>query len=507
MILHEARTILVCRGDELMIPDRIGNGPGFAPVNQNPPSVAGHFSGTNHDFVVAVTPGTWNGPDVTITGQFMLNGSPTGITSAPHTFTGLSLNDVVTWQETAVNDFGEVAVTSNSTTFLYAVWDSSTGSAVLTGNAVGNPFGFSRASAAVQWNASAKAESVASGALRISRDPGTALNPGWLFESQRTNKCSNFNANPTATTGMTTGTTAGVAPTLSLVTDVTELATAGLDLICTNGNVYKLDNTLGVNSGYVLIPGSSGNVNSHYGSAWIRGGAGRIGNEAGLVVTGSVAFSASAHYVRIMSSAMTSGSTLSKIAIGANPGAIIFFILNQYEEQDVSSEIIVVGSAATRQTDSSTIPLAAGLLSTEGLITAKTKPYVGSITNVTRSICQLGSGVGSAVDLYMGRVGLLYYYADVGIGASSSNLNAGMTTISSGFELTALQYQNSGPSYYARRTLPATATVSAPGSTFIGTPFGARFVGTNLRGKIQRLGWYSGIYAQSETQDFLNNQS
>jgi hypothetical protein len=91
---------------------------------------------------------------------------------------------------------------------------------------------------------------------------------GLYKEGSRTNKCQTPNFNPVDTTGWTVS--SGTA-TVTLVDKSTELAAAGLDDICTNGMVYKLENT-GGGTADIRIDGTTGNTNLHSFGAWLMYG-------------------------------------------------------------------------------------------------------------------------------------------------------------------------------------------------------------------------------------------
>lgn len=175
-------------------------------------------------------------------------------------------------------------------------------------------------------------------------------NAGLGVWGARTNKCTNTNRNPTVTTGLTLG--GDAAATLTVVDDAAALAAAGLTGICSNGKVYKLDNSAGVALARVDIPGVTGNTNPASVSVWWRGsGTGSIG----LVSPGGTDVSLPAAYARKVE-ILTPIDSAQTIRVRAQAGAVIYFVLNQLEEGSFVSPVIPVGGvAATRTADSLSI--------------------------------------------------------------------------------------------------------------------------------------------------------
>ena len=168
---------------------------------------------------------------------------------------------------------------------------------------------------------------------------------GVLAEGAVQNKCTNYNANPDA--GLTNLTKSGdAAAIMTRVADATELANAGLDALCTDGNVIKLDNSGGAGTADITITGTVGNTNKHSLSVWWRG------SGVGRIFTTGVAGSnktMQATYERVENTNITPAGAGAQMVIRANAGAVIYFILNQLEESPiVSSEIVTAGSAVTR---------------------------------------------------------------------------------------------------------------------------------------------------------------
>lgn len=168
-----------------------------------------------------------------------------------------------------------------------------------------------------------------------------------LNEAASTNKCTNFNANPTDLTNVTKG--GDAAATLTVVDDSAALAAAGLDQVCSSGKVYKLDNSAGSSDATAQPAGQTGNTNQHTVSAFWRGSGTGIIRLAGTVLASKPIPSA---YERTVAENVTPVDAFRNAFVVASPGAVIYFILNQLEESDtVSTPIVVAGSSVTRPAD------------------------------------------------------------------------------------------------------------------------------------------------------------
>lgn len=174
---------------------------------------------------------------------------------------------------------------------------------------------------------------------------------GILMEGTVTNKCTNANYNPSTTANMTKA--GDAASTLTVVSDADALAAAGLDMICTNGMVYKLDNSAGTGTAYVDITGTAGNTNPHTISVWARGNSGTVGavTRSGTSAN-SLNMTGGNPYERYVLANETPSSTGVQMRIRVNAGKVIWFILNQFEEMPFATSVILTsGAAATRQAD------------------------------------------------------------------------------------------------------------------------------------------------------------
>jgi hypothetical protein len=202
-----------------------------------------------------------------------------------------------------------------------------------------NCISLSRASPGYAQTLAGTWQSFGSNVLRIT-------DQGLLIEEARTNKCTNFNANPTDTTNITLS--GDAAATLTVVDDTAALAAAGLQNIATSGKVFKLDNSGGSGSADAIIGGATGNTNAHSVSAFARVTAGN----AFIRFNGSnvVTYSTSS-YARGSATNIVPLSTAT-VTIRANAGSVVYFILNQLEEGPfVTSPIVTAGASATRAAD------------------------------------------------------------------------------------------------------------------------------------------------------------
>jgi hypothetical protein len=147
--------------------------------------------------------------------------------------------------------------------------------------------------------------------------------------SARYNKCTNNNANPTDLTGMTKG--GDAAAVLSVVDDAAAIAAAGLSAKCTSGKVYKLDNSAGAAFAQAQFSDAAANVgtlNAHQCSVYWRG----AGNgNLGLSNTISADQAMPAGY-QSFAIARTPAATTNFMVVRAQPGAVVYFILNDLRE-------------------------------------------------------------------------------------------------------------------------------------------------------------------------------
>ena len=171
---------------------------------------------------------------------------------------------------------------------------------------------------------------------------------GILSEANGTNKTTNENANPVNTTGMTTsGDAAGV---LSVVSDSAQLASAKLNNVCTNGNVYLADNSSGVATFTVNIGGTVGNTNAHSIHLYARGtGTGRsaiitLGDDDLDIAPAGGGY----EYYELIN--QTPDGTGRQFTITVDAGDSVYFTLFQMEEKEFATST-VIGANAFRDQD------------------------------------------------------------------------------------------------------------------------------------------------------------
>ncbi len=181
---------------------------------------------------------------------------------------------------------------------------------------------------------------------------------GVLMEPASTNKCENWNANPDAALS-NMAVSGDPAAILSRVLDREALYQAGLSFRAESGYVFRLDNRAGSTIARVTVEGQTGNTNAHAVSVWWRGsGLAQIG------VTGAYAPSEALpdHYVQESAIVLPSAGT-NIFAIQAAGGSDVFFVLNQLEESEVPSSVIVTeGAATSRAVDQLSWPLDSGII-------------------------------------------------------------------------------------------------------------------------------------------------
>ncbi|TSD89064.1 hypothetical protein FFK22_008765 [Mycobacterium sp. KBS0706] len=198
-----------------------------------------------------------------------------------------------------------------------------------------------------------------------------------LWEN-RTNRCTNRNANPTDLTGVTLS--GDVLATLTRVDDSASMPGGILAALLTattiNGFVYKLDNSAGSTDAFATISGTISATGACRGSIVYRGSAGRI--EIGGAT--AVSFGASTPYVRVGGS-RTAAATTEQLRVAAPAGAVVYFILNQLEAGAFDTAPIVVNAAiATRNAPQIQRTVGADFNATEGFLGVRAK-VVSGVTN------------------------------------------------------------------------------------------------------------------------------
>ncbi len=183
---------------------------------------------------------------------------------------------------------------------------------------------------------------------------------GVLMEPASTNKCINYNADAQALNMFLGG---DPTATLSSVEDREALHAAGLNRVV--GKVYKLDNSLGSSFAHANPDGPPGNTNQHIVQAYWRGtGQGEIR----LSGVGAGAEMVPSQYT-LEWNALIPAAAFNRLEVRAQPGAVIYFTLNQLEESKVPSSVIVTeGAATSRAVDQLSWPLAGGPYGSETVL-------------------------------------------------------------------------------------------------------------------------------------------
>lgn len=245
------------------------------------------------------------------------------------------------------------------------------------------------------------AENEAGLLVKRSANTRSMAGKGLLTYPTRQNKCTNYNAalaalvTPSAAAAfnaaVTNMTATGDAAALyGVVDDSAALATAGLGNIVGNGRVIKIDNSAGAGIASVIFGGTTGNTNTHIGSAFVRGGTGSINDNVGA---GSVGIASSAAYVRRATSAFTPGATTRTLAVSAAAGQILYVILNQFEEGSFATPpIVVAGASATANGPQQVIDIGSRAAGGIGLIIDVDVREVGSTLS---RLFELNDGTGN----------------------------------------------------------------------------------------------------------------
>jgi len=189
----------------------------------------------------------------------------------------------------------------------------------------------------------------------VTEATGAALTTlkGWTGDPGSTNKCTNYNANPdSGLTAVALHAGGDAACTFSRVTEASELASVGLQALCSSSYVIKVDNTSGVSWGGVNVAGATGNTNAHSLSAyaWCDTGTYYIGTNSNNTLSGALTNTAIALHRSENFTPANAGQTFS---FRVNSGGVAYFILNQLEESAYAGlPVITEGtSVSTTSTD------------------------------------------------------------------------------------------------------------------------------------------------------------
>lgn len=174
---------------------------------------------------------------------------------------------------------------------------------------------------------------------------GTPL--GLTIEPQATNRCTNNNTNPVDISGFTTTGTGS----LSIINDSAELEEAGLDLICTSGQVFKAEAT-SASPFTVFLPGTVGNTAPKAISLYAR----NEGDSAEIALGGAPLSIASAEYQRFKHENLTPPVNNQRFTITVSNNSSLYFILYQLDNDATCSSVIPVnGALTTRPNDRATL--------------------------------------------------------------------------------------------------------------------------------------------------------
>ncbi len=173
-----------------------------------------------------------------------------------------------------------------------------------------------------------------------------------LMESESTNKCANYNAEPDSAL-LNIVKRGDAASILSRVDDSSLLNQAGLSSICSSGLVIQLDNSAGSSWAGAYINPSVGNTNFYSWSAWARKvtglGLARLrttDNSLGIDITNFDIYERKSFVGNSQDPSL-------RLELFCEPGVVARVILNQVEETFApSSPIITQGAAASRAADS-----------------------------------------------------------------------------------------------------------------------------------------------------------
>ncbi|MFZ5585462.1 MAG: hypothetical protein ACOZHQ_05990 [Thermodesulfobacteriota bacterium] len=191
------------------------------------------------------------------------------------------------------------------------------------------------------------------GRLQLRWTPESA----WSALPLTTNKFTNHNANPFDLTNMTKY--GDAAASLSVVDDSAALQAAGLKWLCSSGRAYRLDNSGGASRAYARFGGLVGDTNPHSVSVWMRAAAGQ-GNLQAATSGASVWLNppvADPDYQRYKKENWTPGVSTDYVQVVAEPGGVVYFILNQLEEGPAATHEVVTAGEANGATRSAYQPL------------------------------------------------------------------------------------------------------------------------------------------------------
>jgi hypothetical protein len=255
----------------------------------------------------------------------------------------------------------------------------------------------------------------ASGTMRLGAE-------GLLVEPSATNRVTARKHNPSDLTGLTLA--GDVAATLALADDPAALGAAGLGSLCSNGKVYRLDNSAGSAVATATFAGSTGSTAGHALSLWWRG----TGSAALRLSGGSATAAALPGAYQRRTLAATPASTGAELVVEAAAGAVVSFILPQLELGGFATSEIAGATTGTATRPVETMLLAAGsagLVASAGALFWRGR-VIDSQPTVFARIVELGSADGqNRVGLVRGTDGKLQIVGfSGGAGQVASNIHS-----------------------------------------------------------------------------------
>lgn len=285
-------------------------------------------------------------------------------------------------------------------------------------------------------------------------DPLTGKCLGRSVWTGTVNKVTARKHNPTDVSGF--GAPSGGA-TLTVVDDWDELVAAGLHEICTNGKVYKFDNSSGSGNSAIANSGT-GNVDAHTASVYVRGS-----GEFAVSLWGITPLYITAPdvYTRYHATGVPSSSS-SRFQINASAGSVIYFILPQLEEGAFVSPVIPGDTlaAVTRGVEAIAIPTGNWLNPYEGTLLIR---FAEVSAGSNETIFKLDNG-GSALGFDLRRTagGTFFFAARIGATAVGTvNLTSAVSPVGQ-LNTFAFSYSGSG-AYVSINGIAAVSTGSNPG--------------------------------------------
>lgn len=180
----------------------------------------------------------------------------------------------------------------------------------------------------------------------------------WRMEPSMTNKITARKHNPIDFSNTSTvPESSDPAAVYSISDDALALEESGLGNVCTNGMVYKIDNSGGTGKAYFQFYGATGSLNTHTISGYMRGSGSASIRLENMPITNEPLTD---RYVR-RSVTQVPPSQSSTTVVEVAPGAVCYVILPQMEGSTILTSVVPGNtlSAVTRAADNATITGAA----------------------------------------------------------------------------------------------------------------------------------------------------